>query len=156
MKAMKIPNIGRPTKMTEKTLNRLKAGFCYGLNDQQACLFAEIHPATLYKYERDNPEFSKLKELLRQNPIKYATEVLFNNLDDKPELALKVLEKLSKKYKPNQTVDVRVDSFESILQKISEEGRGVDENSDDEGGTVEWLKMTHIKTLTQKPTISTT
>ena len=130
--------------MTDKTLEKLKVAFCYGLNDVQACLFAEINPATLYNYQKKHPEFLELKHALQENPVRYATQVLFDNLDGKPDLALKVLERLSKKYKPNQEITAKVESFESILARIEKEG-GLDEKSEDEGGAVEWIIMTHIK-----------
>ena len=71
-----------------------------------------------------HPEFKDLKEALQENPIKYATQVLFNGMEDKPELALKVLEKLAKKYKQKQDVALDLSSFESMLDNLKSEGGG--------------------------------
>lgn len=64
----KKSNAGRPSKMNETTLGLLKQGFAVGLTDREACLFAGIHPSTLYNYCNANPEFFDQKELLKEQP----------------------------------------------------------------------------------------
>lgn len=56
---------GRPTVMTESTLAKLDEGFLMGFSDKEACLYADIHPATLYRYNEENPEYRERKELLK-------------------------------------------------------------------------------------------
>lgn len=59
---------GRPTVMTESTLQKLEQGFMYGFSDIEACLFADIAPATLYAYCQKHTEFSERKERLKEKP----------------------------------------------------------------------------------------
>ena len=48
---------GRPTKMTEETVKKLEEGFLKGLNDTEACFYANISRQTFYTYCKENPEF---------------------------------------------------------------------------------------------------
>lgn len=59
---------GRPTVMTEAVIQKLEYGFAKGLTDAQCCDFADISPATLYSYCKENPKFSERKELLKERP----------------------------------------------------------------------------------------
>ena len=56
---------GRPSKMTPEVLAKLEHSFSLGLSDREACLYAEINPATLYRYCENHQEFCKRKELLK-------------------------------------------------------------------------------------------
>ena len=128
---MPIPKIGRPTKMTDRMLTKLKHGFAYGLNDVQACLFAGIHPITLERYEKEHPEFSREKEILQEHPINYATEVLFESLKGDGKLALQVLEKINKKYRTTKEVSVKVETFEDTLHRLKDKS-DVSDNQDND------------------------
>lgn len=59
---------GRPSVMTKDTLQKLESAFLFGFSDREACLYAEIAPATLYKYCKENTGFSERKELLKEQP----------------------------------------------------------------------------------------
>jgi len=59
---------GRPTRITKDVLRKLEEAFIKGLNDREACLYADIWPSTLYDYCRANPKFSERKELLKEQP----------------------------------------------------------------------------------------
>lgn len=52
--------------MTDETIAKLEAGFLMGFSDREACLYADINPATLYRFCDDNPDFSERKELLKE------------------------------------------------------------------------------------------
>jgi len=58
---------GRPTVMTELTVNKLEQGFINGLSDVQACRYAGISRTTLFNYQEENPEFINRKEELRED-----------------------------------------------------------------------------------------
>lgn len=60
-----MARLGRPPVMTEEIIAKLEEGFLYGLTDLEACLYADIHPASLYRYCQDNPDFSERKEILK-------------------------------------------------------------------------------------------
>ncbi len=88
--------MGRPTVMTPEVIEALEEAFKWGCTDQEACLNADIADDTLYKYQREYPEFIKRKEQLKQNPIKKARKAVFDALDKNPDLALKFLERKKK------------------------------------------------------------
>jgi hypothetical protein len=63
---MEISNpIGRPTVVTSEALSKLEYAFTMGLSDRQACLYAGISTAALYRYQEDHPEFRERKEELK-------------------------------------------------------------------------------------------
>lgn len=49
--------MGRPTVMTKQTLAKLEMAFRMDCNEREACIFAGIDPATLYRYKQKNPDF---------------------------------------------------------------------------------------------------
>jgi hypothetical protein len=85
--------IGRPTKMTPMTVNKLEQAFSYGCTDIEACLYAGISKQTLYNYQDKNPEFVDRKEALKETPILLARKTVVEALKDDPALALKFLER---------------------------------------------------------------
>lgn len=93
---MRKKNVGRPTIMTDLTLQKLKEAFAFGCTDEEACYYAEIGKSTLYNYQNDNPEFLEQKEALKQRPVLLARQELIKGLEGNPELALKFLERKKK------------------------------------------------------------
>ena len=83
---LKLPeelrNVGRPTKMTETTVNILEHWFAEGCSDKEACLFAGIHKQTLYDYCKLNPEFTDRKESLKAYRTAKARQVTNKDLKD--------------------------------------------------------------------------
>ena len=73
--------IGRPTKMTPETMQKLEQGFLLGCTDLEACLYAGISPRTLYNYQEDNPDFVQRKEMLKSNPVMKARKVILDSLE---------------------------------------------------------------------------
>ena len=59
--------VGRPTVMTEDVLQKLEYAFMRGLSDVEACVYADICPATLYNYCNDNPDFLERKAVLKEH-----------------------------------------------------------------------------------------
>jgi hypothetical protein len=84
---------GRPTICTPETVHKLETAFALGCTDHEACLFANISPATLYNYQNDNPQFLDRKQALKESPILKARTELVKGLEGNPELALKFLER---------------------------------------------------------------
>lgn len=58
----------RPTVIDETVLAKLEYAFTNSFTDDEASLYANISPATLYRYIEDNPEFWERKEILKKNP----------------------------------------------------------------------------------------
>ena len=88
--------MGRPTIITEQVIAKLEEAFAIGCTDLEATLFANIAPATLYKYQEANPKFSERKFQLKQTPILKARISVIKSLEASPELALKFLERRKK------------------------------------------------------------
>ncbi len=63
-----MEDVGRPTVMTESTLNKLEEAFSVGASDKEACFVANISHQTLYNYQKDHPEFVERKEALKDMP----------------------------------------------------------------------------------------
>ena len=78
---------GRPTVMTPETIQKLEYGFSCGLSDREACLYANIVPATLYNYCEAHPEFLERKELLKEQVKMQAKMNLANSIKSGDEKA---------------------------------------------------------------------
>jgi hypothetical protein len=89
--------MGRPTVMTPEVIAKLEEAFAWGCTDIEACLWADIAPATLYQYQEKNPEFTERKEELKETPIMLARQSVLRGMKNNPELALKFLERKAKK-----------------------------------------------------------
>lgn len=88
--------MARPTVMTPEVIAKLEEAFAWGCSDKEACLWAEIAPATLYKYQEEHPEFSERKDALKESPILLARQSVLKGVKASPELALKYLERKKK------------------------------------------------------------
>lgn len=85
-KAKKSENkSGRPTKMTSDTLAKLEQAFSLGCSDLEACIFADIHPTVLYRFQERNPEFRERKEMLKQKLVLKARAVVAEALKNGDE-----------------------------------------------------------------------
>jgi hypothetical protein len=73
---------GRPTSVDDKTLAKLDQAFLMGCTDVEACLYADINPSTLYRYQEKHPEYCERKETLKQNPIMKARKVILGALEN--------------------------------------------------------------------------
>jgi len=96
---------GRPTSLTKEKLSKLEQAYKIGASDIEACLHAEITPASLYRYQEKHPEFREQKEAWKKTPILKARHTIYKNLDD-PSVAKWLLERRDKEYstKVEQTV----------------------------------------------------
>lgn len=73
---------GRPTVITKDSLSKLEEWFIYGYTDEQACLYAEISPATLYRYIEENKGFWERKELLKDQTKMRAKKVVSDKIKE--------------------------------------------------------------------------
>lgn len=88
--------MGRPSVMTPEVIDKLEYAFSLGCSDNEACLHADIAPATLYKYQEANPDFTERKQQLKESPIFLARETVIKGIKRDPDLALKFLERRKK------------------------------------------------------------
>lgn len=87
---------GRPTVMTDETLQVLREAFLLDCTDEEACFKANISPSTLYNYQVSNPEYLELKKSYKQNPFLLARQSVIDGFVGNPDLALKYLERKKK------------------------------------------------------------
>lgn len=88
---------GRPTVMTNETLQKLNEAFMLGCTDEEACIYANISMSTLYNYQQDNKWFLEKKNLLKQSTILQARREVIKGIKGNPDLALRYLERKAKK-----------------------------------------------------------
>lgn len=93
--------MGRPTKMTPETLDKLRQAFIIGATKEEACAYAEISKVTLYSYIDKNPDFVNDIEAWQQTPLLKAKATVNKNLDD-AKTAQWYLERRAKEFKPKQ------------------------------------------------------
>lgn len=77
--------VGRPPIIDDTKLQKLREAFLMWCTDDEACLYAEIAPATLYNYQNANPDFLEQKEHWKNNPILKARKVVFNKIESGDE-----------------------------------------------------------------------
>jgi len=56
---------GRPKKMTEDTIQKIKLCFAVGMTDREACYFCWIRESTLYAFQNENQDFLDEKDILK-------------------------------------------------------------------------------------------
>ncbi|MEK7673531.1 MAG: hypothetical protein AAB373_06640 [Patescibacteria group bacterium] len=86
---------GRKTVMTTYVVGKLEEAFSLDCTDREACIYAGIHPDTLYEFQKKNPAFSERKHALKQTLILIARATLVKNLND-PRTAMWYLERKRK------------------------------------------------------------
>jgi hypothetical protein len=74
---------GRPSIMTEETINKLEQAFLMGASDREACLYADISQMTLYNFQGRHPEFVERKEKLKDSLTLRARMNVAKRLQDK-------------------------------------------------------------------------
>lgn len=78
MTKYKVEKRGRKTVMTPEVIAKLEEAFGWGCSDVEACLWAEIAPATLYQYQEKNPKFAERKADLKETPVLLARKTVVN------------------------------------------------------------------------------
>ena len=92
----KKSNAGAKPKIDKIVLQKLEEAFLLGATDNEACLYADIVPSTLYNYQKKYPRFLERKDLLKETPILKARTEVIKGFKGNPELALKFLERKRK------------------------------------------------------------
>ena len=73
-------NMGRPTVMTDEVIKALLEAFTMDCTNAEACVFAGISTTTLEAYQRNNPDFKRQKELIKNTPNLLNKKIIFNAL----------------------------------------------------------------------------
>lgn len=111
-----MADVGRPTVMTELTLSKLEEAFSVGATDLEACFFANISKDSLYRYQKENPEFSERKEALKNN-LKFQTKkniAKFLQEGDKDMTKWYGEKKMSDEFKNKREVDINLKKLEEM------------------------------------------
>lgn len=91
--------LGRLRKIDKIILAKLEDAFANDFTDEQACFYAGIHPATLYRYQQRNKNFCERKMALKARPLMLAKETVIKSLSD-PNYAWRYLERKDPEFKP--------------------------------------------------------
>lgn len=97
---------GRPTVVTESVLLKLEEAFAMGCPDTEACIYANISPSTLYKYQEEHPEFTEHKLQLKETPVLKARKTVIDSLEKDVNSAWRLLERKDKDLNPKQNIDI--------------------------------------------------
>lgn len=122
---------GRPPKIDKAALAKLEEAFAIGASDGEACFYADINPATLYRYQEKHPQFRDRKLALQQKPILAARREVVSGMKGNPDLAFRYLERKRKAEfgpgsEPNQGVQVNVviyDGEKNAIQRQAAKAR---------------------------------
>lgn len=74
--------VGRPTVMTDETIDKLQESWAMGCSDLEACCYANISSAALYNYQKAHPEFVERKAVLKERMVLKAREVVHKALQE--------------------------------------------------------------------------
>jgi hypothetical protein len=114
--------IGRPTVMTQETIDKIEYVFAMGGTDKEACLFADISHQTLYDFQDKFPEFIERKEALKQNPMLKARTTIVAALDKDVNTARWYAERRDPDFKQKSETDItsKGEKMESSTSNILE------------------------------------
>jgi hypothetical protein len=91
-----LDRMGRPTVMTQVTVQKLEHAFAYDSTVEEACIYAGIARQTYYNFIQEHPDFLDRVAELREGSIVYLRHrVLVDALDD-GDKAMKYLERKRK------------------------------------------------------------
>lgn len=107
---------GRPAKIDDLKLQKLREAFLRGYSDEEACIYADIGTSTLYNYQNKNPLFVEQKEIWKRNPILKAKDTVFNNLNDS-KVARWYLEHKSDEFNPKSKFEITGKNGEPLAIK---------------------------------------
>lgn len=129
--------MGRPTKMTPDTLEKLRQAFIIGATKEEACAFAEISKVTLYSYIDKNPDFVNAIEAWQKTPLLKAKATVNKNLDD-AKTAQWYLERRAKEFKPKQDLTTNDKDLPTpILSGIEGINVQTNDRGEETAGTIE-------------------
>lgn len=112
--------MARPTVMTEQVIAKLEEAFAWGCSDTEACLWADIAPATLYQYQEKHPAFTERKAMLKERPILDSRATVARAVKRDADLAMKYLERKRKdEFSTKSESEIKVELPKPILGGIT-------------------------------------
>lgn len=94
-----------PAIITKRILDKLEKAFAMGCTDKEACLYSGIGMSSLYRYQNENPDFQKRKEILKENPVLRARAKVIQEVDNDVTTAKWYLER-KRRDEFGQSVDI--------------------------------------------------
>ena len=91
-----MADVGRPTKLTPGTVNKLEQVFAMDGTVEEACSYADISRTLYYQWVKENPQLLDRFDNLRERPMLKARQTIVKSLDD-PNHAFKYAEKKRRK-----------------------------------------------------------
>lgn len=91
--SLKGARTGRPSVMTQATVQKLEHAFVYDSPVEEACLYAGISKQTYYSFCKENPDFLDRIEQLRNAPYFVLRKRVIIAAEHDADLALKFLER---------------------------------------------------------------
>lgn len=112
---------GRPTVMTEEVLRKLDDAWIARATIAEAALIADISEESIYKYKKDNPEYSKKIDELKNLTTLHARKNV-NKEISKGNIGVSQwhLERRDPDYKPKSSNDVNIGAQKSLIDAILE------------------------------------
>lgn len=77
--------------MTSDTLAKLQQAYAFGASDLEACAYADVHQATLYRFLKENQDFRDLRDRLKERPTLLARQTVVQAIRTDPNLAFNFL-----------------------------------------------------------------
>lgn len=126
-----MADVGRPTVMTEATLQKLEDAYTNDATDEQACFLANIGTSTLYKYQEEHPEFVERKHALKNN-IKYRAKMNIKKAieENDKDITKWYLERKDKEFKPKSDITSDDEAIQPVLVKFLDEKSEDNRNTD--------------------------
>ena len=95
---------GRPKKINQDILGKLKEAFLIGCTDEEACFYANINPDTMYEFQKTHSWFSEWKDALKDNPTIQARKTLFGSLSVDKNAQWYLERKKKKEFSPRSEI----------------------------------------------------
>jgi len=124
--------MGRPKKVKSKSgrkvmdgkekevVAKLEQAYAIGCSDVEACVYAGIDRATLFRYQKRNPEFRNRKEYLKAKPILQARQTVVKALaTDANDARWFLTKKLPQEFGDKQVMSVEVIDLGAEAKKRS-------------------------------------
>lgn len=122
-----MSKIGRPTELTDEVIRKIEEVAALDGTVEEMAFFANVHRATIYRWLKEDKDFSDRIKDLRQRPFLKARQTIVKALDD-PNHAFKYMERKKKKeFGANMDVTSNGAGLPTPIIKLStDENEGTD------------------------------
>ena len=129
-----MADVGRPTEKTPEIIRKIEEAAAMDCSIEEMALLANIHRATLYRWLKEDDEFSDRIAELRQTPFLLARRTVIKGIGEKYDNAMDYL-KRKKKKEFGDNVDITSGNKPLPILTLSNEIRTDD--SDKQNNSVE-------------------